>query len=261
MLHLVDVHAGYGGGTALHGIDLVVDPGTVHAVVGHNGAGKTTLVHVVAGLHRAAAGRILLDGRDLTAAPPHVRARVGIGLVPQGRRVFGSLTVAEHLAIAYRRRAQGAWTPERVLALLPQLAARLTHRGRELSGGEQQMLALARALLTAPRLLLLDEPTEGLAPAVAARIEGLIRTLAGTGLTMLLTAPQPTLPLAVADRVTVLVAGRVAATFDATEARTDPSGLSAVLGLDGAITPTGPDRRRFPPAWAGTLSTPSGGAR
>lgn len=261
MLRLTGVHAGYDGGTALHGVDLAVAPGSVHAVVGHNGAGKTTLVHAVAGLHPVAGGRIVVDGRELTAAPAHVRARAGIALVPQGRRVFGSLTVAEHLEIAYRRRARGPWTPDRVLALLPQLAARSAHRGRDLSGGEEQMLALARALLTAPRLLLLDEPTEGLAPAVTARIEGLIRTLAGTGLTMLLTAPQPTLPLAVADRVTVLVAGRVAATFDAAEARTDPSGLSAVLGLDGGIPITGPDRRRAAPAWTGTLSTPSGGAR
>jgi branched-chain amino acid transport system ATP-binding protein len=203
-LRLDALRAGYGRGTVLHGITLAVAAGSVHAIVGHNGAGKTTLIHTVAGLLRPAGGRILFDRRDLTTLPAHRRARAGIALVPQGRRVWPTLTVAEHLAIATRA---GSWTTRRVLELLPQLAARLRHRGAQLSGGEQQMLAIARALLCQPRLLLLDEPTEGLAPALASQLRALIGELANDGLTILLTAPQPELPATVADRLTVLAAG------------------------------------------------------
>jgi branched-chain amino acid transport system ATP-binding protein len=205
MLHLEALYAGYGRGTVLHDITLEVAAGSVHAVVGHNGAGKTTLIHAVAGLLRPSGGRLLLDGREVTALPAHRRARAGIALVPQGRRVWPTLTVAEHLAIASRT---GSWTRDRVLELLPQLGARLRHRGTQLSGGEQQMLAIARALLCQPRLLLLDEPTEGLAPALASQLRDLIGELVAGGLTILIASPQPELPVAVADRLTVLAAGR-----------------------------------------------------
>src|SRR5690606_20272197 len=180
MLHLETLHAGYGRGTVLHNIELQVQAGTVHAIVGHNGAGKTTLLHTIAGLHQPRQGQIRLDGQTITRWPTHRRVRAGIALVPQGRRVWASLTVAEHLAIATRtpRRAEAVWTRAWVLELLPQLAHRLSHRGAQLSGGEQQMLALARALLTQPRLLLLDAPTEGRAPAIAAQIQDLIGQLA-----------------------------------------------------------------------------------
>lgn len=211
MLTLAGVRAGYGAGLVLHDLDLIVEPGSVHAVVGHNGAGKTTLVHTIAGLLRAAGGQIRLAGRDITGWPAHRRSRAGIGLVPQGRRVWSSLTVAEHLRLAYRRPgrdATGGWTVARVLERLPQLAARLRHRGAQLSGGEQQMLAIARALLGHPRVLLLDEPTEGLAPVLAGQVRDLIGELAGDRLAILLAAPHPELPAAVADRCTVLVAGR-----------------------------------------------------
>jgi branched-chain amino acid transport system ATP-binding protein len=204
LLQLDTLRAGYGGGTVLHDITLEVAAGSVHAIVGHNGAGKTTLIHTIAGLLRPTGGRIRFDGRDLTALPPHRRARAGIALVPQGRRVWSSLTVTEHLAISARA---GSWTIERVLELLPQLAARPRHRGAQLSGGEQQMLAIARALLCQPRLLLLDDPTEGLAPVLASQLRELIGELAAGGLTILLAAPQPELPVAVADRLTVLTAG------------------------------------------------------
>jgi branched-chain amino acid transport system ATP-binding protein len=218
VLRIEDLRAGYrGGGTVLHGVSLEVAAGGVHAVVGANGAGKTTLIHTIAGLLRPASGRVRVDGRDVTAWPPHRRIRAGLGLVPQGRRVFAAVTVAEHLAIAYRRPAAGraGWDPGRVLELLPQLAARLRHRGELLSGGEQQMLAIARALLTQPRVLLLDEPTEGLAPALADQIRDLVGKLAADGTAILLAAPHPDLGVAVADRVTVLAAGRVSSTGDA----------------------------------------------
>jgi branched-chain amino acid transport system ATP-binding protein len=275
MLRLDGLRAGYDGGTTLQDIRLEVGAGSVHAVVGSNGAGKTTLVHAVAGLVPVAGGRIVLDGVDIAGRPAHRRARAGIALVPQGRRVFGSLTVAEHLAIAHRRRssargpvspdgpASGSpapdsrWDPPRVLALLPQLASRLRHRGGLLSGGEQQMLALARALLAQPRVLLLDEPTEGLAPRLAEQIHELITALAGDGLTILVTAPQPDLPLAVADHITVLSAGRGVAAISARNAAADPALLSRALTPVTAATPEPPAEPPAEPA----VSTLFGGTQ
>jgi branched-chain amino acid transport system ATP-binding protein len=224
MLAVHELRAGYGAGTVLHGVSFEVTAGGVHAVLGRNGAGKTTLLHTIAGLHRPTGGRIVFDGCDITGWPAHRRTRAGLALVPQGRRVFASLTVAEHLAIAHRphdrRRTRrhgdaghpgdhpvGVWTPARVLDQLPALAARLRHRGRQLSGGEQQMLAIARALLTRPRLLLLDEPTEGLAPQIAAQVQQLIDRLAAGGLTVLLATPVP--PPAAPGGVTELSTGAV----------------------------------------------------
>ncbi|WP_035840344.1 ABC transporter ATP-binding protein [Kitasatospora azatica] len=221
MLEAHALRSGYHGGTVLQGVDLTVSQGSVHAVLGHNGAGKTTLLHTLAGQLPVRSGRIALDGTDLTRRPAHRRARAGIGLVPQGRRVFASLTVAEHLKLAHRRRT-AAWTPARVLALLPRLAERLQQRADRLSGGEQQMLAIARALLTGPRVLLLDEPTEGLAPTIAADVLELAAQLAADGLAVLLAAPRPAEVLALADQVTVLSAGRVTVALDGAAARTDP---------------------------------------
>ncbi|WP_432830633.1 ABC transporter ATP-binding protein [Dactylosporangium sp. CA-092794] len=188
MLTVEQLTAGYHGGTVLHQLTLTVTAGQVCAVAGANGAGKTTLIHTIAGLLRPAAGRITLNGRDITGHSAARRSRAGLGLVPQGRRVFATLTVAEHLTIAAR---PGPHTAETMLQLFPALAARLRHQARQLSGGEQQMLAVARALLTQPRVLLLDEPTEGLAAALAADIDTLLPTLATTGTTVLLTATDP----------------------------------------------------------------------
>jgi branched-chain amino acid transport system ATP-binding protein len=168
VLRVSRLSAGYGGGTVLHDIDLTVGTGRVQAVVGRNGAGKTTLVHAIAGLLSPYSGTVDVSGTDLAGAPAYRIARAGVGLVPQGRRVFASLTVAEHLRLIP---SGPMWTPDRVLDLMPRLAQRLRHRGDQLSGGEQQMLAIARALLTQPRLLLLDEPCEGLAFDVADRVQ------------------------------------------------------------------------------------------
>ncbi|TCO54050.1 ABC transporter ATP-binding protein [Actinocrispum wychmicini] len=213
MLSLTALSCGYDGGTVLHDVTLTVEPGHVHAILGHNGAGKTTLLNAAAGLVPATSGKIKLNGRDLTGRPPHHVARNGVRLVPQGRRVFASLTVAEHFRVAYRpaRGRAAQWTPQRTKDLLPRLSERWSHRGGQLSGGEQQMLAIARALLGQPTVLLLDEPTEGLAPAVTRQILGLIRPLAEDGLAILLTAPQPALVTDIADQTTVLRSGRVAA--------------------------------------------------
>ncbi len=231
MLCVEDLRAGYGGGTVLRDITLAVPAGIVHAVVGHNGAGKTTLLHAIAGLVRPAAGRIRLDGRDLTGLPAHRIARAGVALVPQGRRVFASLTVAEHLALSRTRRTRSTptWTVGRVLDLLPALGRRLNHRGAQLSGGEQQMLAIARALLVQPRLLLLDEPTEGLGPAVAQQIRDVIAALPAEDVAVVLAAPNPELTIGGAGCISVLDTGRVVAVFDGDTARTARAALMAVL--------------------------------
>ncbi|WP_147140822.1 ATP-binding cassette domain-containing protein [Stackebrandtia albiflava] len=229
MLELSGLTAGYHGGTVLHGVDLTVEPGGVTAVVGHNGAGKTTLCQAVAGLLPASGGAVRWDGEDVTSRPTHRRTRMGIGYVPQGRRVFGSVSVAEHLAIARRR--DSAWTVDDMWEMFPQLAARRRHHGGLLSGGEQQMLAIARALLTGPRLLVLDEPTEGLAPVIVEQIRSTVGRLAESGMAVLLAAPQPQWPIATADRLCVLDAGRVTGRFTGTEVREDPKPLIEMLEL------------------------------
>lgn len=235
MLRISGLSAGYHGGTVLHDLDLDVPEGSVHAVVGHNGAGKTTLVHTVAGLLRPATGTVEVAGRDVTGRPAHRIARAGVGLVPQGRRVFARLTVAEHIRLAHRppRAAGGGrpWTPQRVLDLLPRLGERGAHRGTDLSGGEQQMLALARALLGSPRVLLLDEPTEGLAPVLVGQILDLVGTLAGEGLAVLLVSPSPASAAQCADTVTVLTSGRVTARLDGPAVRKDPGELHEAMAL------------------------------
>ncbi|MEV4514320.1 ATP-binding cassette domain-containing protein [Dactylosporangium sp. NPDC049525] len=203
-LTIEGVHAGYGGGTVLHGVDLVVPEGAAVAVLGMNGVGKTTLVHTIAGLVKARSGSVRLGDVELAGRPAHRIARAGVALVPQGRRVFASLTVAEHLALSRRK---GEWTRQRVLELLPRLGERLGHKGNQLSGGEAQMLAIARALLTQPRLLLLDEPCEGLAVDLAARVRAVVAELTRTGLTVLLVEQQPEHARAVTEQLVYLENG------------------------------------------------------
>jgi branched-chain amino acid transport system ATP-binding protein len=239
VLQISAVSSGYDGGTVLHEVSLQVAEGSVHAVIGHNGAGKTTLVHTVSGLVGAASGRILLDGVDVTRRTAHDRARAGIGIVPQGRRVFAGLSVQEHLDLAFHRGRRDVgvdavrWGPSDVKELFPRLAERSRHRGRQLSGGEQQMLAIGRALLGQPRLLLLDEPAEGLAPLVVETISDLIRSLPERGLTVVVAAPQPAFAASVADRVTVLVAGSVTEHFETAQLRADPGLAVRALGYTG----------------------------
>jgi branched-chain amino acid transport system ATP-binding protein len=261
-LQLEQVSAGHhGSGTTVHNITLTVVAGTITVVVGHNGTGKTTLLHTIAGLLPARTGRVLLYGHDLTRRPAEVRARAGLSYMPQGGRVFANLTVAEHLALAHHRyRDCGAsmWTPQVVLDLLPQLAGRLSHRGAQLSGGEQQMLALARALLADPTVLLLDEPTEGLAPAVAARIRTAITTAAGDGTRVLLATPDPSLAADLATgHISVLTAGRLTHVFDAATVRAYPTKLLAAVNPNprparpGVRSQDATDRR---PAWTDLLT-------
>jgi len=186
-LVLSGVEGGYpGGGRVLFGVDLVAPRGAAVSLIGRNGMGKTTTIRTIMGLLRPAAGTVRFAGREISGERPYRIARAGLGLVPEGRRVFPSLTVEENLVATARGGGRaGAWTLDRVLALFPQLAARRDSLGRTLSGGEQQMLAVGRAILTNPQLLILDEATEGLAPLVRAEIWQALQVLKGEGLGVL----------------------------------------------------------------------------
>ena len=182
LLEVSGLVAGYRLGTVLHGVDLEVPEGDAIAILGRNGVGKSTLVHAVTGLLRPRAGSVRIDGRELAGRRADVLARAGVGLVPQGRRVFAPLTVREHLSLAEAcRRRDGPWSRARVLELFPRLGERLDHPARHLSGGEQQMLAVTRALMSNPRLLVLDEPSEGLAPAVVRQLADVLGEIRADG--------------------------------------------------------------------------------
>jgi branched-chain amino acid transport system ATP-binding protein len=208
MLRVEGLEAHYGPSHVLHGVTLEVPAGGVAALVGRNGVGKTTTLRTVMGLVPTTRGRVTLDGRDITGWAPHHVARAGVAYVPEGRQVFPALTAEENIRIAERRPAR-RWPLPRLLELFPALRPRLRHRGRELSGGEQQMLAIARALATDPRLLLLDEPSQGLAPLVVRELARVVRVLAEEGVSVLLVEQNLRLAEVVADRLFVLVKGRV----------------------------------------------------
>jgi branched-chain amino acid transport system ATP-binding protein len=213
MLEVHDLHTYYGLAHVLRGVSVEAAAGRVVALLGRNGAGKTTLVSSVMGLPPAhvRAGIIRYQGRDLVGHSPHEVARLGIGLVPQGRRIYRSLTVLEHLKIAARSSVGDSpvWDATRIFSLFPQLAERKQLRGGELSGGEQQMLAIARALMGNPRLLLMDEPSEGLAPIVLQQLGERLLELKGAGLSILLVEQNVGLALRLADEVHVLDRGQV----------------------------------------------------
>ena len=211
MLKVDDVHTYYGDSYVLQGVSLEVRPRTAVALLGRNGMGKTTLIRSIIGFARPRQGTVRFDGRDITRLSSHQIAQLGIGLVPQGRRIFPSLTVLEHLKVASRRNGggDGAWTPDRVFELYPRLRERRAHRGSMLSGGEQQMLAIARALTTNPRLLLMDEPSEGLAPLLVRDLGASIDRLKAAGLSILLVEQNLPMALSIADEVYVMSKGRV----------------------------------------------------
>jgi branched-chain amino acid transport system ATP-binding protein len=233
MLEVENVHAYYGEAHILRGVSLKAGPGRVVALLGRNGMGKTTLIRSVMGLAPVAVrgGTIRFRGADLRGQRPHAVATLGIGLVPQGRRLFSSLSVAEHLAIARRPRVAGGWDEDKVYALFPRLAERRAHRGNQLSGGERQMLAIGRALMTNPELVLMDEPSEGLAPIIVAQLEARLHQLKQTGMGILLVEQNMHLALAVADDVTVLEGGRVVYEAPAEAVRADLPSLRRFLGV------------------------------
>jgi branched-chain amino acid transport system ATP-binding protein len=209
-LQVEDVHTYRGDSWVLQGVSMEVADGTCTTVLGRNGMGKTTLVRTVMGLTPPRSGRVLYAGDDLAGAAPHRIARKGIAIVPQGRQVFPSLTLEENLTLGARgSSAAGAWTLERVYDLFPALAGRRQHRGNELSGGEQQMVAIGRALMTNPTLLLMDEPSEGLAPIIIARLQEIVARLREEGLSILLVEQNYRMATALADRIYVLSKGHV----------------------------------------------------
>ena len=215
-LEVRGLHAYYGESHVLQGVDLEVRAGEAVALVGRNGAGKTTTISAITGLLRPRAGSVKIAGTEVAGKPAHLVARAGVALVPQGRRIFSELSVRENLLLAARPIA-GGWDERRVLELFPSLGRRLDNRGDELSGGEQQMLAIGRALMRNPGLLLLDEPSEGLAPKLVAEVGEVLRSLRATGLAILLVEQNLALATGVGERVYVMNKGTVV--FEGTPAQ------------------------------------------
>ena len=211
MLEVCDLHSGYGEAHVIRGVSLDVGAGEIVAVLGRNGMGKTTLIRSIMGLTppRIRSGSIEWRGESLIGLRPHDIAARKIAIVPQGRRLFASLTVIEHLTMLKGLRTRTGWTVERVFALFPRLAERRNHRGGQLSGGERGMLAVGRALMIDPQLMLMDEPSEGLAPVMVQHLEQIVLDLKREGLSILLVEQNLYSALAVADRVYVLETGQV----------------------------------------------------
>ena len=229
LLELDQVTAGYGASVVLDGVSLTIAEADALAVLGRNGVGKTTLLATIMGHTNLRAGRIAFAGREIGALAPYRRARLGIGFVPQEREVFGSLTVAENLAVAARG---GAWSASRVYDLFPPLADRRGNRGSQLSGGEQQMLAIARALMTNPALLLLDEPLEGLAPIIVEELTGAIgRMIKEQGTAVILIEQHAEVVLSLTRDAVVMERGVIVHRAPSGELLNDAATLDRLIGL------------------------------
>lgn len=232
MLELRDVNAHYGRSHILHGVSLNVSSGEVVALLGRNGVGKTTTIRGIAGLVRPSGGSITLKDAPIQDEPPHKRARRGIGLVPQGRGIFSNLSVKEHLLLPPRPKQQDSqWSLEEVYELFPRLKERERNAGNQLSGGEQQMLSIARALRGGPELLLLDEPSEGLSPMMVERVGEVLRELKSRSLPILLVEQNLNLALSVADRVYIMNKGQVVHECPASELAEDKETQHRLLGV------------------------------
>jgi branched-chain amino acid transport system ATP-binding protein len=229
MLVVDSIHTYYGESHILQGVSLSVKAGELVALLGRNGAGKTTTMNSIIGFNRPRLGKVLLAGRDMTGCPPYAVAAAGVGLVPQGRRIFAPLTVKENLVFAQSR--NGPWTLAHVYELFPRLFERQHVRGNALSGGEQQMLAIGRALLMNPSLLLMDEPSEGLAPLIVRDIGRIIGDLKQSGMAMLLAEQNLAMALSVADRCYVLNKGQVVVDTTAEALRQDDEVKHRFLGV------------------------------
>jgi len=221
----------YGETQILYGLNLSLREGEVHCLLGRNGAGKTTSLKAIMGLAPARAGSILLGGVDLTKLPAHEVPKAGVAYVPQGRRLFAEMTVAENIEIGLMARDKGRDVRDAVLDLFPILRERLKQRSGTLSGGEQQMLAMARALCLEPRVLLLDEPTEGLQPSMIARIRETVATLRERGVSTILVEQRVDAVLPVADRVSFIENGRARRTVEVEELRADPEMVKRYVGV------------------------------
>jgi branched-chain amino acid transport system ATP-binding protein len=246
MLRVLDVHTYYGDSHVLQGVSLDVEKGMVAAVLGRNGVGKTTLCRSIVGFTPARSGRIVFDDVEITRLTAHKICGMHLGLVPQGRRVFPSLTVYEHLAIAYRYRdplleeaktkriPTPTWDIAKVFEVFPRLEERRHHRGNELSGGEQQMLAIARALVANPALVVMDEPTEGLSSAMIAEVASVIRRLRDEGTAVLLAEQNAAFAVKLADRVHVMSQGRIVHASTAAALWANEEIKTQYLGVPGA---------------------------
>jgi branched-chain amino acid transport system ATP-binding protein len=233
LLAVDDLHARYGDSHVLRGVTLAVRAGRSLGLLGRNGMGKTTLIRTALGYVRASGGSVAWQGRETTGAAPERMARLGIGYVPEGRGIFPNLSVRENLVMCARSGADGRreWTLERVLATFPRLAERLGHGGQQLSGGEQQMLAIGRALLTNPLLLILDEATEGLAPLVVAEIWRTVAAIRASGIATLVVDRNARAVLAHTDDAVVLEKGRVVLAGESAALAADDAALARTLAV------------------------------
>jgi len=227
------LHTYYGPSHVLHDVDFEVRRGETVALMGRNGMGKTTLLRSLMGLTPPIRGRVMIDGHDMTGAPTHAVARAGLALVPEGRGMFPSLTVREHLVMAARPDRDGRveWTLRRVLETFPRLGERLDLGGARLSGGEQQMLTIGRALMTNPELLILDEATEGLAPLIAREIWAILRTIRASGIAAVIVDKNHAAVTAIADRAVILVKGHAVFAGTTAELSAQPDLLQRHLGV------------------------------
>lgn len=233
MLEVRGLQAGYGAATILFDVSFDVGDGEAVALLGRNGAGKSTTLKAIAGWVKAGRGEIRLDGRRIDGAPSYRIARAGLGFVPEGRRIFTDLTVEQNLEVGRRDASAGApWTPQRAFSLFPALEELRDRRGGQISGGEQQMLAIARTLMGNPTLLLLDEPGEGLAPLIVAQLGRALRELKRDGVTILLAEQSLVLASALADRACVLESGQLRYAGPYAEFARDAQARAEYLGLD-----------------------------
>ena len=233
MLQIEDINTYYGDSHTLRGVGLDLPAGTSLGLLGRNGMGKTTLIRTLMGYVRAAQGRVRWEGADVTNAAPERIARLGVGYVPEGRGIFANLSVRENLVMTARRGMDGRndWTYDRVLATFPRLTERLNHGGQQLSGGEQQMLSIGRALMTNPKLMILDEATEGLAPLIVAEIWRVIGEIRATGISTLIVDRNYRAVLAHTDRAVVLEKGLVVMAGASSVLAKDHEALGRALGV------------------------------
>ncbi len=231
ILEVQDIHTYYGDAYVLQGLSLALEEGQILGLLGRNGVGKTTLVSSIVGFTPPRRGRIVFKGADVTTEASFDTVRRGMGLVPQGRRVFPTLSVEENLKVAARNAARHGWTLERIYPLFPRLSERRRQRAKTLSGGEQQMLAIARGLMTNPDCLIMDEPSEGLAPIIIQAVWQIIRKLKGEGLSILLVEQNAALALQLVDYVHVMSKGQVVHSSDPRALERDEAVKSKYLGI------------------------------